>query len=75
MPVIYNYDDSEGTFDFEQNVRSADKPWWFVQLQPTGSAKKKNVVCLEYDTTEPGSFAKLIRNVPALNSNNILNCN
>jgi hypothetical protein len=26
MPVIYNYDDSEGTFDFEQNVRSTDMP-------------------------------------------------
>ena len=35
MPVIYNFDDSEGTLYFEQNVRSTDVPWWFVN-QSTG---------------------------------------
>jgi len=31
MLVIYDFDVSESTFDFEQNVISTDTPWWSVK--------------------------------------------
>jgi hypothetical protein len=72
MSVIYNFDISESTSDFEQIFISTDYPGDLLnhslQVYKWCPTKKENEVALEYDFTERSVFRVIDSKCPSISS-------